>query len=276
MEIKRHVTGRHDDDLELLKFVKENGIPYKDGGIIFSFDIYESSKYWSFISRYLIENDGRATCETVFSIEELENAEWLEIRSQWRNGYPQPESGFKYETITYARDNYCKECGSGLKQIDSFRIKKEPNWGQRCFMMLNWIPDEFFVNESTKKLLENEIDGISFCEVKDKKGAETIPDTYQIIIPVLSFEGLIEDPEILHDALVCPSCKIKRFHTNGRGMLTFKKDTFDNAPDMVKTAEIFGWGHSSSHNIIISGKVYKFLKENKLDRGLVFEPIKLV
>lgn len=276
MEIKRHVTGRPDDDFELFKFVKENGITYKEDSIVFAFDIYESSTHWPFIREYLRANNGTALNETEFSREELENAEWLKIRSQWRNGYPQPESGFKYETITYTRDNYCTECGSGLKQIDSFRIKKEPNWGKRCFMMLNWIADELFVNESTKKLLEHEVNGISFCEVKDKKGIDIIPDIYQMVIPVSTREGLIEDPETLHDALVCPSCGIKRFHTNGRGMLTFKKESLVDAPAVVKTCEIFGWGKSSSHQILINRDVYQLLTKNKLDRGLEFKPIRLI
>ena len=62
----------------------------------------------------------------------------------------------------------------------------------------------------------------------------------------------------------------------GIGMLKFKKSIFDNAPDIVKTSEVFGWGKSAPHEILLRNSMYRFIVENHLDRGLIFEPIILV
>ena len=56
----------------------------------------------------------------------------------------------------------------------------------------------------------------------------------------------------------------------------FKKEIFLNAPDFVKSAESFGAAASASKLVFVSQKAYRFIKDNKLDSSLVFEPIQLV
>lgn len=281
MEIEKHVFFRVDEAPELLKYVFDNKLKndYKEGDIAVSFDIYESSPHWVFISECVKKYNLRPQSQTIFSKTELANAQWLSMRSVWGNGYPQPESNFGYEkNITYSDEKLCSECGDGAVQIDSFRIKKLPNWGNRHFMMLNWVFDEIFVDDIAKEILQKEgISGISFLGVKDKKGIEFFENTNQVVIEKRLERGIVtEGISSIDDIYVCSKCGVPKYHPTGIGMLAFKKEIFDGAPDVVKTAEIFGWGHAAPTEIIVSQKVYQTIVKNKLERSLVFQPIELV
>ena len=143
--------------------------------------------------------------------------------------------------------------------------------------MLNWVFDELFVDGVAKNILEKEgITGISFLEVKNKKGTEVLEDTYQMIIHNRLSPGIVTKRRSIDDIYVCAECGVPKYHPTGMGMLALKKEIFEGAPDVVKTAEIFGWGHAAPTEIIVSQKVYQTITKNKLERSLVFEPIELV
>lgn len=279
MEIKKHIAFRAKKNLELIQYLKDNCIEYDEGEIITAFDILESSPHWKWIENYIQENEVlRPLSETLFSNEELSSAKWLTLRSKWHNGYPQPENNNNYRKgITYTNEKHCKKCGTGLIQIDSFRLMKQPKWGSRCFFMLNWISDELFVSNSTRNILENsDITGLDYREVKNKKGDTVLDDVWQLNIPYILKKGIIPQEPRIDNVNICPECGIPKYHPTGIGMLTYQKDIFEGAPDFVKTFEVFGWGCDAPQKIIVSQKVYRFLTNNKMDRGLVFEPIELV
>ena len=75
---------------------------------------------------------------------------------------------------------------------------------------------------------------------------------------------------------VCESCGTKKYISNGKGMLKYKKEVFENVFDIVKSSELFGSGKVATNEIFVNQKVYKLLSDNKLDRALCFEPIELV
>lgn len=276
MKVKKRILFSKEDHADLLPFLLNQGISFNDNHVA-TIEMYDDHIAWPAIETYVTENDLLCLSETIFTKTELENAEWLRVRSQWRNGYPQPENAFEYQNVTYTQANYCHECGCGLHQVRPFRIKKAPKWGNRHFMMLNWVEDELFVSGSAKELLEqSELSGFSFGEVCDKKGNAQIPDIYQLVITGLLDAGLDPDVPSIDAICLCPSCKTKKHHPSGIGMLAFKKSIFDNVPDIVKTSETFGWGNGASNDILVSNSMYRFIVKNHLDRGLVFEPIALV
>lgn len=278
MEVNKHVGYNVKTNFELTQYLEDNGIPYNKGEIVLSFHILESNPHWGWINEYLHENGLKCLSDTIFSEEELTSAKWLKLRSKWHNGYPQPEGNFGYEKgITYVRENYCKKCGTGVRQIDSFRLKKQPKWGKRFFFMLNWVEDELFVSDSARRIIErSDLTGVQFRDVKNKKGDSILEDVWQMEIPYVIQKGIIPKLPTIDDVCVCPECGIPKYHTSGIGMLTYKKEVFDGAPDFVKTSEVFGWGSYAPKEIVVSQKVYCFLKENKMDASLVFEPIELV
>ncbi len=277
MEINKHICFTNEKNPQLLNYLIKNNISFKKNGSLCIIDIYESSPYWSDISAILGKEKALCISDTRFSKKELQSAEWMTLRSVWHNGYPQPEGNFDYEDITYTRDNKCSQCGVGLRQIDSFRLKKAPNWGSRHFMMLNWIEDELFVSEHAKNLLERSgFTDISFSHVKNKSGKEILPDVFQLNIRNVIPKGLVEGGRNLREIPTCSQCNSTVYHPSGIGMHSFRKEIFDSAPDIVKTTDMFGWGKAASPLIIVNQKVYRFIIENRLERGLEFQPIELV
>lgn len=277
MKVRKHITFRENDNPELIQYLSEQGITYSKGEIISSLECYEHDANWGYISQYV--NEKRLLChsETIFSQLELSNAEWLTVRSKWKNGYPQPEASFAYESITYSSKSFCSQCGAGLTQVNPFRIKSIPKWGNKHFMMLNWIPDELFVDESAKDILQqNDVSGISFWPVHNKTGRETLSRIYQIAITDILHPGIRIDAQSIDTVIECPNCGIPKYHPTGIGMHSFKREIFDGASDVVKSFEVFGWGRSACRLIIINQKTYQLLIQHKLDKNLVFEPVMLV
>ena len=277
MKIKKHVCFRDEENPQLVLYLQNHDIAYDKGEIISSLDIYEHDPHWQHISKFVQSESLLCLSETIFSKKELSSAEWLTIRSQWRNGYPQPEDEFEYEHITYSNSNHCHECGAGLIQVNPFRIKNVPKWGNRHFMMLNWIPDELFVDETVKRVFQcNNVSGVLFGEVHDKKGQYSLPQIYQMNVAGTLPPGITVNNQSIDTVLACSNCGTQKYHPTGIGMHSFRRRSFENAPDIVRTNEVFGWGHSASRLIIVSQKVYQLIVGNKLDKGLVFQPVLLV
>lgn len=277
MLIKHRITFRKEDVPGFVDYLSYNNISYKSGEIISVLEIYENHPHWEYISMYV--QNGNMSCrpETIFTTKELQSAEWLRMRSKWRFGYPQPEGNFAYKTITYSKENYCSNCGSGLTQIDSFRIKKAPKWGSRNFMELNWIGDELFLSEKAKLILQDAcITGITFRDVKNSSGKETHEGIEQLVVTDILEKGLVDTEPSIRRVTLCPECGTTKYLCSGVGMLTFKKEIFANAPDIVKSFEIFGDRLYAARVILVNHKVYDVITKNKLDRNLEFAPLKLI
>ncbi len=274
MEVSKHICFSLEKAFELALYLKQNGlIKELDDTVVL--DIYESDPHWPYISAIVKEKDLFCLSETFFSRKELEQAKWLEVRSRWHFDYPQPEND--YATITYSCKDYCDQCGSGLIQVDDFRMKRTPKWGKRHFCQVNWVEDELFVDDIAKTKLQNDFaECVSFRGVKNKSGTSELLDFNQLVIPFVLEEGLIADCLAIDRIQMCPNCGIPKYHPCGIGMMKFKSSIFEHAPDIVKTSEVFGWGYAAPRSIIISQKVYRFLIQNQLHQGLVFSPIELV
>lgn len=276
MEVKKRIVFSGTTHQELVKLLRQNNIPFQEGEPTI-LEITNDTPLKSVIESYAMGNNLLCTSETLFTKTEIESAEWLSLRSQWRNGYPQPEEAFAYEDITYTRSYFCQECGCGLVQVQPFRLKKEPKWGRRHFMMLNWIDDELFVSAYAKGTLQNTyFSELQFSPVNNKDGSVAFPDVYQLVIPCLHTNGINPNSSAIDTTYQCRCCGKRKYHPSGVGKLEFKKEIFDNAPNIVKTSEVFGWGKSASRQILIRQQLYRFIVEKNLDRGLIFEPITLL
>jgi hypothetical protein len=273
MDFKNHIAFRADDSLELVEYLEANGIDYNKGEIVSALDILESDPHWESVSK-IIGDDRHYITETVFSKEEMRSAEWLNVRSVWRYDYPQPEN--KYREITY-NGQMCPECWGGLAQIEAFRFKRAPKWGKRFFLTTNWEDDILFVSDQAKAMIESaKVSGVTFREVKNKSGTETFPDIHQLVVHNILPEGLVWEDSCVDEILVCDKCGRSKFAPNGRGQFVFRKNTFDNAPDIVLSSEFFGRAHYNQRLLIVSQKIYQMIIKNKMDRSLEFEPIKLI
>lgn len=263
----------------LWEYIQANNIPadHAEGEDIAAIDIHSEDPHWPWIMDYVATHNMMPLFDLEFTKKELREAQWLSVRTTWRYGYPEPSNKYGYEEITYTKNSYCSHCGTGLNQIDSFRFKKIPKWGQRHFYAPFWIEDEFFISETAKGMLENSaLSGISFLPVKNKKGTEELPGVWQLVIPTVLDEGLIEVESSLECVSLCPHCGKKKYCENGKSKTMYRKSIFDDAPDFAKSGDYFGgMPKSASRQIIISQKAYRFLADNKLDKGLLFYPLDL-
>ena len=274
MQIKERICFRTDEAPKLIRYLEQHDIDFELGEIISSLDILQCNPHWENISRLVKEENLLCQHETLYTKEELQNAEWLYMRSQWKFAYPQPERTFLSEGTTYSK--CCSECGSGSVQIGSFRIKNAPNWKKRAFAELHWVGDELFISDSAKEVLcGNQISGISFSPVQDKSGSAVLPDISQLVIQNKLSKGLILDRDSIRTYETCPSCGTTKSVLSGIGMLCFQKNIFENQPDIVKTGDMFGTMHYASRLILVRQKVYNTIVRNKLDRGMIFEPVRL-
>ena len=277
MKINKHICFSKEKAPELVDYLLQNGIPFNCTGSLLTIDIQQDSPYWNDICDIVERKKLTCLSQTTFSKKELEEAQWLCVRSKWMQGYPQPESNFAYQSITYDDSRYCKECGSGLYQQSPFRLKSYPKWGSRHFMMVNWIYDELFIDECTKEILQNSsLSGFQFTNVENKNGSAFLPNIYQLAILKKSAAGLIGDQASIQHIYTCSCCGRKKFHPSGIGMFSIRKNVLDNMPDICKSSDFVGWGASAHHLILIRQSLYRLICEHHLDRGLIFCPINLV
>lgn len=282
MEVDNHVAFSKERHPALWHYILENNIKadHRDEEDIAAIDMYSSDPHWEWIGKYVKEKNVHCLRDLVYSRTELREAQWMSVRTTWRYGYPEPSAGYKFEDITYDKTNYCTICGVGLKQKDLFRLKKSPNWGRRHFFAPFWIEDELFMSETAKSVLHNAgITGVSFREVRNKKGSGQLPETWQLYIQHNTNPGLVLDKSYVAAVNTCPSCgRIKYGTTRENGsMQKFKKEALDYVPDVVKTYEVFGgMPLVAAQEILINQKAYRAIADNKLDRGLMFYPIELI
>lgn len=276
MDFKQRIVFRDDEHKKLIQFLDDQRIKYeRDTSIsLIVLEILESDKFWPDINKYLTKNKISLQTEGVYTKQEMEQAEWFSFRSKWRWGYPQPEN---YEqNIIYSDKNYCKECGSGLVQINSFRVKKTPNWSKKNFLMLNWVEDELFLSNHAKNILLNSnLKGFGFIDVVKPKGEMLLEDINQLKVNEVLSPGLVNQDNTIRETTKCKKCGVIKYALTGRG-LVYKKSVFPSDFDIVKSFEVFGWGHVAPRGIFVNQKFYQTIIQNKLERNLEFEPIKLI
>lgn len=280
MDYKHRICFRT-DDIKTLRFLDSIGIKYKvsDGSIISYIEILESNPEWPIVERYFKgKRLSTGLVDTVYTKEEMNSAEWFTVRSKWRWEYPQPNSGDNgyMKNITYT-DSACPECGSGAVQIGNFRVRKSPKWGQKAFLMLNWIGDVLFLSDHAKDILtDSDLSGFHFAEVLNTKGTAAIADIHQLCVDNVLSPGIVWDNDTIGKVNYCSVCGITKYGPTGRGKI-YRRSAFEDVDqDIIMSAEVFGWDHLSQRSIIVSKHFYKVINENGLNKQLSFEPIQLV
>lgn len=210
---------------------------------------------------------------------EFLNAKWLLARNSTSKVIP-----FNCETI-----DRC-ECFVGLNKIGvpdgRHRVQNEPyvirspiKWGRSAFVSAMYREERLFCNDSIRAILTAEqITGIEFDPVYKKATMKPMEDIHQLkythTVPdgaIASFSGYKE--------YVCEQCGM---HMLRQGMeknsFALRHNFIDESIDLWETLPIFlGSEHVPAINgdkkLIISQKFYRFLRENKFDRGFHFEPL---
>ena len=272
MRIK-HRYGYNSSETQITKFLDIQGIKYDQTGGIITFEIYNDHENCNYIIKFMEAHSvSENLSEAQYTKDEINAAQWLSVRSTWRNGYPQPQDDMGYRFSTYDSTNYCEKCRFGLIQKENFMLKKEPNWGTRDFLMINWIQDELFISKNAEKFFRTgDLTGFDIYDVftKSRSIMEGIKQLY--VRNYLDF-GLM--PETIKEKFHCSKCN----HTIyiAKPVIYYDRKVFKSINlDIIKTQEKFGQLTCSSI-IFVTHKFFKAIIEAKLDRGLVFEPVQLV
>ena len=272
MKLKYRFAFREEDNIAVVEYLKGIKKKYDNSTVINVVEVFENTEEFEFIEKNVVRPGIIIT--PVYSKEEMEDADWYEVRSTWRWEYPKPNNDkADFIDITFNRPEVCPGEYCGIRQVDLFKINKEPDWKNRHFVMLNWVHGELFVKTETARFLLNS--GLKGFEIKDvmlyKKNvlAENIK---QIYVNSSLKPGLIVD-EGIKQINTCEVCGSKRYITSGRPV-HFKKEIFEGLDlDIIKTDEVFGIWSLNDRIIYISKRLYSILVDNKLDKNLEFLPL---
>ncbi len=231
-----------------------------------SFKIDESDARWPEIERLTKLFEAVDTVSTSFSAKELKCADYLRLVGSWHHGYPEPSEDFGYLSEVYSLDDYCSECGSGLVQKNPFKFSKEPKWGRKDMLQLNWVFDEFFVKPNVWEKLFKSF-GIECREVLHAKSGKPLVSVVQLLIPEedASFSLNCDYPR-----KTCTHCSITKFLPIVRGFFPALNKCVDLP--IFKTRDIFGSGTDAHKAIIISHDLYSSLNQG-MAKGFVFYPL---
>jgi hypothetical protein len=258
-----------------VKFLKNYNVKLKEEHSFFLVEFDDKLEGYQEIVEFANKHNFCVTKEAKFNKHEMDIAEWFAIDCAWTNLYPYPLDEFEYLKQTYDLTNYCKGnepnyyCRLGKIQNHSFCVTKTPKWYSKNIMRLNLIMDELFVSSHCKeKLQESDLEGFTFEPVFIKNKIAT--DMFQ-----LKIKGKLPKclkAENFEEIFTCPICKRSKYLLKS-GFIKVEKSAFEKADfDIIKTSEKIGQIGADSL-IIISKKMYQFLKTENLSSGMKFIPL---
>jgi len=230
-----------------------------------SFEIDEDLDTWPGIRDWVKRRRAVDVPWTEFSLDELADAQWLQLVGDWHYGYPQPdENGFGYLEATYDLTDWCRECGVGGRQRAPFQMRGEPKWGRRSILQLNWVFDEYLVTPQAWSQVFRPW-GVECRAVNNTKGIE-LKTVVQLVVS--------ESVGIVPDGLASERC-----HRCGRiKYLPVSRGPFPALAErpmqhMARTKEYFGSGGQAFKGVIVSQALARNIR-NSVIRGALLRPVR--
>jgi|WetSurMetagenome_2_1015567.scaffolds.fasta_scaffold206371_2 hypothetical protein len=278
MEIK-HRISINSSDAKLLVKIDNFGINYNlielpgKGGNFITFNIFESDPHWNEVinivkthKNFAIYDDGDIF-ETLFSEEEIRNADWLRFKSTFEQGYPQPKLHWPIKQLSY--NLICNKCAIH-SQTASMRIIREPNLGRKSFMSLMWTNEILCKPEVLVTFETIGIKGYEVWDVLIHKTSIPSEKIKQIYIPNIATSGFIINNDLKQT--VCPICGTIKYYPHEKGVMRLKKEAINPNVDFILTNEWFGSGYIAYREILVSNRVANLF----LDKGYLGVRFKVV
>jgi hypothetical protein len=244
-----------------LQSLRENEIQLiRADDAFITFEIDEAHPFWLRATAMLRRPGTVDIIRTAFTPKELASAALLEMAPSWHHGYPQPEDD--YAKRTYDPATYCAACGLAVRQLVPFRMAREPKWGNRQILQLNWVFDEYFVKADTWELLFKPL-GINPLPVINHKTGRPLDTVVQLEITARATPINAADLP----AEVCAVCNRVKFMPLTRG--PFPHVELPARVHIAKTREYFGSGSSGWQAVLVSQSLYRQVREHKL-KGVEF------
>jgi len=238
------------------------GIHVGDGLVAFVID--DADTAWPAVSAWVARRRAVHTVSTEFSSDELSTAEWLELLPDWHHGYPQPADDFGYLALTYDLSHYCPSCGVGAIQKAPFRMRREPAWGRRSILQLNWVFDEFFVTPATWRSVFAPL-GVASQPVLHRSGRELAT-----VVQLVSGDDDVDVETEGLEARTCPDCRRVKYASVVRG--PFPRLHREPTTYLARTRQYFGSGASAYRAVLASAQLVGALRTHEI-RGVSFKPV---
>jgi hypothetical protein len=257
MRNKHHIVFGHENAHCVTERLQAAQVPFNEEYLVL--DIYEDHAGWESVQTLIHEYPPIIHfCESHFTHEELQTAEWVHVFAIWHNGYPQPESSYK--EATYDLSGYCEECGTGATQIRPFRLRGEPNWGTRHIFALNWVFDAIFVRPEVWKTVFLP-KGIDCWPVLKHSTSEQLQTVVQ-----LSVDALLPGPLKLdgYPYEICARCHRTKYRVIGCGKFPPMTEEPSSSVHAALTQEYFGSGGGASRRLFVRRDLYLHLHDIRM------------
>lgn len=282
MEYFHHIGASRSGDSKLYDLLVENSYPIKivpswDGNdflySVFAFQMSESNPLWpqvqQTITAYSLNVVDRVN--TVFSEEELRKAKWAWIGGTIEQLDAMPKYTWRWEGNTF--EALCEKCWI-YKQINPFRIRKEPRWGKNKILRLIALGEIFTQPEVVSDFKQQGFTGFEDGDVlihKTGLPAETIRQLHFkefCPVPVYNKADLVE--------VICPVCGRVRYRPHMRGTFQYRASDLEPVKsDFLQMQEWIGNGRISWHETLVSNRVVQYILDQKWP-GIQLKAIDLV
>lgn len=276
MEIKHRICVSPKRDAKVCKKFQKLGITMEEGGDgkivqLSYFDISEDDLLWPEIKKIISSKNIPTTSHTIFTKKEIQSAKWVKVSPDFIQGYPMPDLDGSWMNVSFNEGQDCPKCGIGIKQMAPIHLKAEPKMGKRDFMGIFWTFNIFVKPEVIETISSEGLTGFEIIPAIHYKTKEQLSTVKQLKF-TQELSGKIIDDNLTKEL---PKCGHIKYLGLTRGMYKFSRDSFDRAPDFVKTSEWFGSGHLALRLILASSAFVDLYIKNKW-KGLCLEPINLL
>lgn len=253
------ITFSHE---EIIKHkLKKIGIPVRDDFTL-NFKVAEDDSQWDEVKKLMKEFHGLDICHVQFTPKELRAVSWLVMTPRWHHGYPQPEDDYREKT--YNLTSYCEKCGIGKFQKYPFRMMKEPRWGARHILQLNWVFDAYFVKPDVWEQVFKP-KGVGGLPVLHHKTGTTLKTVVQLKVDTILDDGL-EMNGFPYE--VCKKCNRKKYLPISYSAFPPMKGVPRDI-HAAKSKEYFGSGAAAFRAFFISQALYAEIDKHQL-KGVDF------
>jgi hypothetical protein len=259
-------------DIKFVTYIKELEINYKTqklpgrGNELYFFDIYESDPRWNTIFKMIKTYGASDVYQTIFSTDEIKNAEWSRIIPVCQGDYPYPKESWLQKHPNY--EIFCPQCGTYI-QKESFWIEKEPSLKGNDFFSLFWVYILFGSQNVFQELEVKSIRGYEGWNLMVKKMERASKILKQIYVSNTTLPGLIVNDLYQY---YCNYCKTTKYSPHQRGKMLINHDAIIPGLDIIQTYEWFGSGHAAYREILVSNRFANLI----LDRGWKGVSLKVV
>jgi len=264
MDIKHRISFNSINDAEFLSAVIEMGIDQKaielpgGGGKFVTFVISESDPHWVRVAELVATRRAVNLVETIFTAEEIRNAEWSRLVSTFEQGYPQPKLHWPLKQLSY--DIICPKCAI-YRQTHPMRLAKEPNLGRKSFMSLIWAGEIFCTPEVILGLENIQARGYEVWDALIHKIGKPSERVRQLYLPGIASPGVIVDDNL--ERKICPVCRTTKYYPHVKGPMYLDRGALLPDTDFMLTHEWFGHGLLAWREILVSNRVASLI----LDKG---------